>query len=127
MHYIIRFTTSKFDVTREDENPVNPIYGQSLLKWLEDKVSDTVQLHEPDTEDWGWYTTINWRGRSYLLGASASESDSSDYEWVFQVDKHRTFTEKLLGKAKMAKNDECLLFFKSVFDAEPEFKNVVIE
>ena len=87
----------------------------------------TVQLHEPDTEDWGWYTTINWRGRSYLLGASASESDSSDYEWVFQVDKHRTFTEKLLGKAKMAKNDECLLFFKSVFDAEPEFKNVVIE
>jgi len=127
MHYIITFNTSKFDVTKEDENPINPIYGQSLLVWLKNKVSTTVQLNEPDTEDWGWYSTIDWKGRSYLLGASAAESDSSDYEWVFQVDKQRTFKEKLLGKNKMTKDDDCLLFFKTIFDAEPEFKNVTIE
>lgn len=127
MHYIITFNTSKFDMTREDENCINPIYGQSLLVWLKNKVSATVQLDEPDTEDWGWYSTIDWKCRSYLLGASAAESDLSDYEWVFQVDKQRTFSEKLLGKNKMTKDDECLLFFKAIFDAEPEFKNVTIE
>jgi len=127
MHYIISFDTSKFDVTKEDENPINPIYGQSLLNWLKDEVADTVELDEPDTEDWGWYTTIDWKGRAYLLGASAMESNEDGYDWVFQVDKHRSFKEKIFGKEKMTKEDECLLFFKSVFDSEADFKNVEIE
>ena len=85
MHHIITFVTDKFDVTKEDENPINPIYGQSLLLWLKDQVAETILLEKPEAEDWGWYTTINWKGRSYLLGASAMESDNS-FEWVFQVD-----------------------------------------
>ena len=127
MHHIITFVTDKFDVTKEDENPINPIYGQSLLLWLKEHVAETVQLENPDTEDWGWYTTIDWKGRSYLLGASAMESESGGFEWVFQVDKNRTIKEKLLGREKMNKDDECLLFFKSVLSAEPDFKGVTVE
>jgi len=127
MHFAITFTSSKFDVTKEDENPINPIYGQSLLLWLKDKVSDTVELDVPDAEDWGWYSAIEWKGRLYLLGASAIENDTSSYDWVFQLDKHRSFKEKILGKEKMIGSDDCLQFFKSVFDVEPDFRNVEIE
>ena len=127
MHFIIRFTTDKFDVTKEDENPINPIFGQSLLLWLKDKVSDKLEFDEPDAEDWGWYTYISWAGRSYMLGASTEGDGKNGNEWVFQVDKLRTFKEKLFGKEKMTKEDQCLLFFKSIFDSEPEFKDVEIE
>lgn len=127
MHHIITFVTDKFDVTKEDENPINPIYGQSLLLWLKEQVAETVSLESPDTEDWGWYTTIDWKGRSYLLGASAAEGENGSFEWVFQVDKNRTFKEKLLGREKMKKDDECLLFFQSVFNSEPEFMDVAVE
>ncbi len=124
MHFIIRFKTDKFDVTKESENPINPIFGQSLLLWLKGILSEKFEFDEPDAEDWGWYTYISWAGRSYMLGVS-TEGDSN--EWVFQVDKLRTFKEKLFGKEKMTKEDQCLLFFKSVFDSDPEFKNVEIE
>lgn len=127
MNYSIRFETAKFDVTREDENSINPIWGQSLLLWLKDKLAGKVQLEDPDAEDWGWYTTVEWNGRAYLLGASAMRTDADDYEWVFQVDKHRSFREKLSGREKMTRNDECLQFFKQLFEAESEFKHVAIE
>ena len=127
MHYSIRFETSKFDVTREDESPVNPVWGKSLLLWLKDELSGQMRLADPDLEDWGWITTVEWNGRSYQLGASAMEAGSNCYEWVFQVDKHRSIQEKLSGKARMTRNDECLQFFKSLFDSEPDFKYVMIE
>jgi len=127
MHHIITIVTDKFDVTKEDENPINPIYGQSLLLWLKEQVAKTVRLDNPNTEDWGWYTNIDWKGRSYLLGASAMESENGGFKWVFQVDKNRTIKEKFLGREKMGKDDECLLFFKSVFDSESEFKGVTLE
>ncbi|GLQ30918.1 hypothetical protein [Litoribrevibacter albus] len=127
MHQVITFTSSKFDVTKEDENPINPIYGQSLLFWLKEKVSGKVELEQPEAEDWGWYTNIDWNGRSYLLGASATEVNHPEYEWVFQIEKHRTLKEKLLGKNKQTENDECFVFFKSVLQSEPEFSGVTSE
>jgi hypothetical protein len=96
MHHSISFVTEKFDVTKEDENSINPIYGQSLLLWLKEQVAETVQLEKPDTEDWGWYTTIDWKGRPYLLGASAMESDQNGYEWIFQVEKKSNYKRKII-------------------------------
>ena len=113
-----------FDLSAEDENPVNPIHGQSFLLWLRDKARDIVEIGEPDTEDWGWYTFLEWKGRSYLLGASAEESDDPEVYWVFQLEKQRSFGEKLLGREKMTEDDECLQYFRSLIDAEPAFNNV---
>ncbi|MEM7354070.1 MAG: hypothetical protein AAF657_24925 [Acidobacteriota bacterium] len=129
MHYCIRFHTAKFDVRQEDENTINPIPGQSLLLWLKDKLAGTVELDEPDMEDWGWYSGLEWQGRDYLLGATALEAEppSAVYEWIFQVDKHRTLKEKLFGREKMTADDECLMFFKSIFDAAPEFEGVEVD
>ena len=131
MSLAIGFKTSKFDVSKEDENPNNPIYGQSLLIWLEKEVSDELSFDEPDAEDWGWYSLLEWKGREYLLGATAYFEDgddpTSELEWVFQVDKHRSFTEKLLGREKMTETDECLQYFKSIFENHNEFNNVTLE
>ena len=127
MHHIITFTSPKFDMSKEKENPINPIYGQSLLLWLKEKLKGTLTMPEPGTEDWGWYTDIEWEGKTYLLGSVALEADDGDHEWIFQVHKNRTFFEALLGKEKMTKNDSCLLYFKNIFEAEPSFNNVKIK
>ena len=136
MQHLISFTTSKFDVRQEDKNPINPIYGQSLLLWLRDILKGEIEITEPDYEDWGWYCDIDWHGRNYMLGAS-SEVDIGQFSsldeppkgvyWMFQIDKQRSLLEKILGKEKMTPDDECLKFFKSLFDAQPEFHNVQIE
>ena len=131
MSFAISFKTSKFDVSKEDENPINPIVGQSLLLWLKQELKGELDIDEPDSEDWGWYSDINWNNRTYMLGASAcyeeGDNPTSELEWVFQVHKDRSFKEKLLGKEKMTKEDDCLLFFKSKLESEPSFNSIEFE
>ena len=126
MHCILRFQTDKFDVTKERENPINPIYGESLLLWLRDKVKSQFDIPVPEAEDWGWYSQVNWKGRSYMLGASA-EDESGQYEWVFLIVKHRTLMEKIFGKEKMTSTDECVLFFRQLLEQEPAFRNLSVD
>lgn len=131
MPFTIGFKTSKFDVSKEDENPINPIYGQSLLIWLEKELPDELNLDEPDAEDWGWFSHLEWKGREYLVGATAYFEDgddlTSELEWVFQVDKHRSFKEKLLGREKMTEADDCLQYFRLLFESSSEFNDVAFE
>jgi hypothetical protein len=131
MHHIITFKTAKFDVSKEEENPINPIYGYSLLNWLKDQIAEKAEIESPDAEDWGWYSFIEWEDRVYMLGASVfyekGDDPKDNLEWVFQVDKQRTIKEKILGREKMRIDDSCLLYFKSIFESDPEFKKVAVE
>ena len=131
MQFTISLKTSMFDVSKEDENPINPIFGQSLLVWLKDKISDSVEIETPDAEDWGWYSYIDWKGRKYLLGSTAyfeeGDDPSAEIEYIFQVDKVRTLKEKLLGREKMSHKDECFTFMKSLFESEKDINSVVAE
>ena len=131
MHHAIIFRTSKFEVSKERENPINPIFGHSLLDWLREKLKNEVQITKPEAEDWGWYSYLEWQGRKYLIGASVHygehDDSSSELEWVFQIDKQRSIIEKLSGKEKMGINDPCLLFFKRVFESELDIKGMEVE
>jgi hypothetical protein len=127
MHMILRFSTSKFDVTKERENPINRIPGESLLLWLREQVRQQLNVPAPEPEDWGWCSYIDWRGRSYMLGSSASEEENGEREWVLQVVKHRSFAEKVFGREKPSSEDECVQFFKQALDREPTFKRVSLE
>ncbi len=131
MHYIISFKSDKFDITQEDENPINPIFGQSLLKWLKTHLSDDFEISEPDAEDWGWYSILKWENRDYLIGSSVcfeeGDNPNSKLEWVFQVDKHRSLKEKLFGREKMTREDECLMFFKKLFESESSFESISVQ
>ena len=130
MDQAIHFKTSMFDVSKERKNPINPIYGISLLEWLREELNDQLEIAEPYAEDWGWCSEVEYEGSHYLLGACAyfeeGDDPTSEIEWVFQVDKYRSLKEKLLGKNKMSTSDGCFVFFREVFLRHPSIKEVEV-
>ena len=125
MAYLISFTTTKFNVLKEEENPFNQLYGKTLLLWIKEEVADRLKMQEPEPEDWGWGADIDCAGQTYLLGASANWNDENSY--VFQINKPRSLIEKLLGGSDVTDTDECALFFKNLFETEPAFENIKID
>jgi hypothetical protein len=128
MAQVISFRTRKFDVSKEPPNPINPIAGQSVLNWLREELSKLqYKVTEPSTEDWGWYMDVEGGGASYLIGASADAEDKTpDVEWVLQVHKHRTVTEKLLGRNKMSTQDPLVLLVERIVRADPGMQEVSV-
>lgn len=124
---VIRFTTSLFDVTKERPNDINPIHGESLLLWLAAKLKGEVVVPEPQMEDWGWYVDIDWHGRPYMLGASASDEENGQREWALQIVKHRTVKERVLGKEKMTAEDECSAYLRRLLENERAFSEVSVD
>jgi len=45
---------------------------------------------------------------------------------VFQVDKYRSFKERLFGKNKMTESDGCFLYFKELFDKHPQIIEIKV-
>lgn len=119
-----------FDVTKERRNPINPIYGISLLEWLREELKGQLEISEPDAEDWGWYSELEYEGSKYLIGACAyfeeGDAPTTEIEWVFQVDKYRSFKEKIFGKNKMSESDSCFVFFKELFEKYSSIKYVEV-
>ena len=130
MKQTIHFKTSMFDVSKERESPINPIYGISLLAWLKSELAGKVEISEPDAEDWGWYSELEFEGNNYLIGACAYFEEGGNpnegIEWVFQVDKCRSFKDKLIGKNKMSVSDSCFVFFKTLLEENPNFNEVQV-
>lgn len=130
MNQAIYFRTSMFDVSKERENPLNPIYGVSLLDWLREETRGTLRLSEPDAEDWGWYSELEYEGNRYLIGACAQFEEGDDpaaeLDWVFQVDKYRSFKDKLFGRNKMSDSDSCLAYFRELFEGNENFREVKV-
>ena len=130
MNQAIHFKTSMFDASKERENPINPIYGLSLLVWLKSELAGIIEISEPDAEDWGWYSELEFEGNRYLIGACAhfeeGNSPQEEIEWVLLVDKHRSFKEKLLGMNRMSVCDSCFVFFKTLLEENPNFNEVQV-
>ena len=130
MNQAIHFKTSMFDVSKEKKNPINPIYGRSLLEWLREELKGKLEITEPEAEDWGWYSELEYQGRHYLIGAcaqfEAGDDPNTELEWVFQVDKLRSLKDKLFGKNKMTVADSCFVFFKEFLEGHPSIHNVQV-
>jgi hypothetical protein len=129
MAHLISFRTTKFNVTAETPNPINPIAGQSVLNWLRAQLTNTgYAATEPDTEDWGWYMNVEGDDASYLVGASTdAESSSPSVEWVVQVHKHRSMTDKLLVRNQMATDDALVTAIERIVRADAEILDVTVE
>ena len=127
MAHVIRFKTDRFDVSKERANPINPIPGESLLLWIRERARPHVAVSEPDAEDWGWYSYVEWHGRRYMLGSCASADDGADWEWILQIEKHRSIADKFLGRAKMSKDDGCALYLQQLLESEATFKDVSVD
>lgn len=126
MEFIVTFKTSKFDVSCEKENPINPICGQSLLCWLKEVASSGLDFQPPEAEDWGWYSNVDWEGQKYLIGASAEPESGESVEWTLQINKERSFVDSILGRNKMSEDDECFSYFASIIQSESDFNDVVL-
>lgn len=129
MAHVISFSTSKFDVSRETPNPINPIAGEGVLNWIREQLVGTpYTATEPATEDWGWYIGVDGNGASYMVGASGQpEPPATEAEWVVQVHKHRTVKDRLTGRNKLAGDDPLVALLESRVRGEPAFRNVSVE
>ena len=129
MAHLISFTTSKFDISKETPNPINPIAGQSVLNWLKHELAKAhYQSTEPATEDWGWYMDVEGGGASYLVGASADARDAAkDVEWTIQVHKTRSVKDKLLGRNKMQTDDPLGALIANIIRADGAIEQVSVE
>ena len=129
MAHLVSFRTAKFDVRGEDPNPINPIFGQSVLRWLRAELAKAhYTVTEPSTEDWGWYVDVEAEGAHYLVGASAdAESSTREINWILQVHKHRPLKEKILGQNKMAANDPLVALIERIVRADPQISEVSVD
>ena len=127
MHPVIHFQSRLFDVSREPENPINPIRGTSLLEWLLARVPPNLAMSAPEAEDWGWYSHIDCQGRTYMVGSCVHENPDGNHEWVLQIDKSRSIKERLLGQGKMSADDPCFTFLHDLITQEPAFTDVTVE
>lgn len=126
MAYLIEFKTALFDPAVEPPNPINPIAGQSILVWIRDNV--LPEANEPDYEDWGWYTEVDFQGLRYLIGgicfAPEEGSAESTLDWMVQVHKHQSLMDKLLGRNKIQASDALAAKIASAIRAQPRFTDV---
>jgi hypothetical protein len=129
MAHVVSFSTRKFDVSAETPNPINPIAGQSVLTWLRAELAKAqYTATEPDTEDWGWYIDVTGNDGSYLVGASAdADGSTADIEWVVQIHKHRSFSDKVFGRNKMAEDDSLAALIERIVRADPQISDVSVE
>ena len=129
MAHVVYLRTGKLDVSGETPNPINPIAGQSVLKWLRAELAKApYTATEPDTEDWGWYIDVTGNDGSYLVGASADADGSTpNVEWVIQVHKHRSFTDKVFGRNKMAADDSLAALIERIVRADPQISEVSVD
>ena len=128
MAHVITFRTARFDISTERPNPINPIAGESVLLWLRAELSKAqYRVSEPDTEDWGWYVSVEGGGASYLVGASADAEDkAAAIDWTVQVHKHRSLKERMLGKGKMTPDDPVSRLIEDALRADTGIEAVVV-
>jgi hypothetical protein len=129
MAHVISFRTARFDVKAETPNSINPIAGQSVLRWLRTELAKAgYTATEPVTEDWGWYVDVTGKDGSYLVGASADADGSTpDVEWIVQVHRHRSMSDKLFGRNTMAVDDPLVALIERIVRGDAQISEVSVD
>ena len=101
----------------------------SVLQWIRARLEGSgYKATEPETEDWGWYIDVEGKGSSYLVGASGQpEGPASDIDWTVQIHKHRSFTDKLTGRNKLAADDPLTALLESFVFSEPAMRAIIVD
>ena len=127
--HVITFRTSKFDVSKETPNDINPIAGESVLRWLSDELNGrSFESTSPRTEDWGWYVYVSGASAKYLLGASADATEpAASVHWTIQLHKERSLTDKITGANKLTPDDPLSAMIERIIRADPAIADVEID
>ena len=109
----------------EPANPINPIPGHAALTWLRGELQrHGYEVTEPDAEDWGWYVDVRRGDDRWLVGASGVRDAGDVHDWTFQVKKHRTLLQALLGRERTRKSDPLFGLVHELFSAGEAFQEV---
>ena len=129
MAHLFTFRSQQFRQSDERPNPINPIAGEGVLKWLVAQLSQRgFECDAPDAEDWGWYTSVTKGGRTYLLGASGEWSSPGDEtEWAVQLELMRSLWDKLSGANRMLSNDDVSTALELVLRGNPQVVGLEVD
>ena len=127
MAHLVQFDSTKFDLAHESPNPINPIPGESVLRWLRDALGDGFTVSAPAAEDWGWYCDVTHAGAVYLLGASAEPNDDGSAHVMLQVHRHRSLKDRLTGANALQPDDPLTARIAALLRADPAVRNLEIE
>jgi hypothetical protein len=129
MTHVITFRTSKFDVSKETPNDINPIAGESVLQWLcEELEGSSYESTRPSTEDWGWYVYVSGANVKYLVGASADATEpAASVDWTIQIHKERSLKDKVTGANKLTPDDALSALIERIIRDEPSIADLEID
>jgi hypothetical protein len=128
MTHLVTFTSSQFDIAVETPNPINPIGGEGILKWLREKLRGVgYEVTAPEPEDWGWYVYVKDRESSYLVGASSDLDQSGPREWTIQIHRQRSLADKLFGRNKLSDNDAVSARIQAFIRESSEAQDVQVD
>ena len=129
MAHLFTFRSQQFRQTDERPNPINPIAGEGVLKWLAAQLSQRgFECDAPDAEDWGWYTAVTRGGNTYLLGASGDWSPAGGAtEWVVQLELNRSLWNRLSGANKMLSDDDVSTAIELALRGNPEVVGLEVD
>lgn len=130
MAHLVTFRSARFDPSAEPANPINPIAGHAVLVWLAGSLRNAgFECGEPDAEDWGWYFDVTGHGATYLLGASGEgeSGEKAPIDWTLQIHRHRSLTDRLLGRNAHAVDDALTALVERLVRAEPGFEEIEVD
>lgn len=128
MAHLITFWSSQFDIRSEAPHPLNPIAGESVLRWLREQLlARGFAVTDIAAEDWGWYVEVAIAEAIYLVGLSAEPASGGAVECKVQIERHRTFTERLTGKGKMTSDDPLSTAIEQIIRQVPDASRVDVQ
>lgn len=128
MAHLITFWSSQFDLAAEAPHPINPIAGESVLRWLcAQLLSRGYEVTDVAAEDWGWYAEVAMGEAVYMVGLSAEPHADRSLECKVQVERHRTFFERLTGAAKMTTDDALTTAIEHIIRGLPDASRIDVQ
>ena len=129
MAHVFNFTSQQFRPADERPNPINPIAGEGVLKWLVAELkAQGFDCDVPEAEDWGWYTAVTNDGRTYLLGAGGEwAAAGAATEWAIQLELNRSLWNKVSGANKMLSNDVVSAAIERILAGNPEIVGLTVD
>ena len=125
MVLLFRFRTGRFDPAAEDPNPINPIPGQAVLRWLAGELrARGYEPSEVEPEDWGWLVYVPDAGWRHLVGASGEPAAGVETDWTLQIHRQRSLWEKLRGAHPLDARSSLVLAIEELLRGQPDFSGV---
>ena len=127
MPHLITFQSNKFEPQAERENPINPIAGEAVLKWLRKQLAPDYELSNPEPEDFGWCSSVSSGDNVYLVVASADLDQEQPIEWAIQIDRRRGIMDTLRGRNRHEPDDPLTAAIKSAVESEADFQEISVD